>query len=114
MTLVSEPGGGLIVPLDGFLLNHRNLIIQLAARGRLPAIYGDSLFATEGGLASYGIKIWDQFRQAAEYIDRILRGEKPADLPVQQPTKYDLIINLKTAKVLGLLCHRRYSLPPMR
>jgi putative tryptophan/tyrosine transport system substrate-binding protein len=80
----------------------RNLIIQLAARGRLPAIYGASLFATEGGLASYGIKIWDQFRRAAEYIDRILRGEKPADLPVQQPTKYDLIINLKTAKVHGL------------
>jgi putative tryptophan/tyrosine transport system substrate-binding protein len=101
-TLVSEPGGGLIVPPDGFLLNHRTLIIQLAARGRLPAIYGASLFATEGGLASYGIKVGDQFRQAPEYIDRILRGEKPADLPVQQLTKYDLIINLKAAKAFGL------------
>jgi putative ABC transport system substrate-binding protein len=100
--LAREPGGGLIVPPDGFLVNHRNLIIQLAARDRLPAIYGMSVFATEGGLASYGIKPREQFRQAAEYIDRILRGDKPTDLPVQQPIKYDLTINLKIANTLGL------------
>jgi putative tryptophan/tyrosine transport system substrate-binding protein len=101
-TLAREPGGALIVPPDGFLLNHVHQIIWLAARDRLPAIYGTSFFATEGGLASYGINGSEQFRQAAEYVDRILRGEKAAELPVQQPTKYELIVNLKTAKALGL------------
>jgi len=97
-----EPGGGLIVPLDGFFVNYRNLIIELAARYRLPAIYGFSLFTTDGGLASYGINTSEQFRQAADYVDRVLRGEKVGDLPVQQPTKIDLVINLKAAKALGL------------
>ena len=97
-----EPGGGLIVPPDGFLLAYRKLITELAARYRLPAIYGLSLFTAQGGLASYGINFSEQFRQAADYVDRILRGEKAGDLPVQQPTKYELIINLKTAKGLGL------------
>jgi putative ABC transport system substrate-binding protein len=101
-TLAREPGGGLIVPPDGFLVNHRELIIELAARDRLPAIYGVLSLAALGGLASYGIKPSEQIRQAAEYVDRILRGEKPADLPVQQPTKYALVVNLKTAKMLGL------------
>ena len=97
-----EPGGGLIVPPDGFLSEYRNLIIDLAARYRLPAIYGLLSFAAQGGLAAYGINVPEQFRQAAEYVDRILRGEKAGDLPVQQPTKYELVINLKTAAALGL------------
>jgi putative ABC transport system substrate-binding protein len=100
--LAREPGGGLIVPPDGFLINHRKLIIELAARDRLPAIYGLASFAVQGGLASYGINLTAQFSQAAVYVDRILRGEKPANLPVQEPTEYALVINLKAAKELGL------------
>ena len=100
--LAREPGGGLIVPPDGFLLGYRKLIIGLVARYRLPAIYGEANFIPEGGLASYGVNISEQFRQAAFYVDRILRGEKAGDLPVQQPTKYEWVINLKTAKALGL------------
>ena len=103
MTMLGhEPGGGLIVPPDGFLLAYRKLIIELAARFHLPAIYGYPGFTAEGGLVSYGFKPSDQFRQVAGYIDRILRGEKARDLPVQEPTKYELVINLKTAKALGL------------
>jgi putative tryptophan/tyrosine transport system substrate-binding protein len=102
MTLGHEPGGGLIVPPDGFLASYSRLIIELAARNRVPAIYGLRSFAANGGLASYGVKLSEQFRQAAAYVDRILRGEKPADLPVQEPTEYALVINLKTAKTLGL------------
>jgi putative ABC transport system substrate-binding protein len=97
-----EPGGGLILPPDPFTVAHRKLIFDLAARYRVPAINGLLYFANEGGLVSYGVDVRDQFRQAAAYVDRILRGEKPADLPVQQPTKFDLIINLTTAKALGL------------
>jgi len=97
-----ELGGGLIVPPDGFLSEYRKLIIDLAARYRVPAIYGLLSFAAQGGLAAYGINVPEQFRQAAEYVDRILRGEKAGDLPVQQPTKYELVINLKTATALGL------------
>jgi putative ABC transport system substrate-binding protein len=97
-----EPGGGLIVPPNSFLLNYRKLIVELAARYRLPAIYGLSFITAEGGLASYGVKTSEQFRQAAGYVDRILRGEKAGNLPVQQPTRYELVINLKTAKALGL------------
>ena len=77
-------------------------IIELAARYQLPAVYGLTSFAAEGGLAAYGINVLEQQRQAAEYVDRILHGEKAGDLPVQQPTRYELIINLKTAKALGL------------
>jgi putative ABC transport system substrate-binding protein len=102
MMLGQEPGGGLIVPPDGFLVAYRKLIIELAARFRLPAIYGHPTFAAEGGLASYGFKFSEQFRLAAGYVDRILRGEKAGDLPVQEPTKYELVINLKTARALGL------------
>ena len=82
--------------------SHRDLIIALAARHRLPAVYFGRLWAAAGGLISYGPDLNDQFRRAAGYIDRILKGEKPADLPVQAPTKYELVINLKTAKALGL------------
>jgi len=81
---------------------HRDLIIALAARHKLPAIYPTRLFVADGGLMSYGPNLLDQFRLAAGYIDRILKGEKPTDLPVQAPTKYELVINLKTAKALGL------------
>jgi len=94
--------GGLIVTGSALAVVHRELIIALAARNKLPAVYFERLFVTRGGLVSYGPDLLDQFRRAAVYVDRILRGEKPADLPVQAPTKYELVINLKTAKVLGL------------
>jgi ABC-type uncharacterized transport system substrate-binding protein len=81
---------------------HRDLIVQLAARHRLPAVYFDRPFVAAGGLISYGPDMNDQFRRAAGYVDRILKGEKPAELPVQAPTKYELVINLKTARALGL------------
>jgi putative ABC transport system substrate-binding protein len=81
---------------------HRELIIALAARHRLPAIYAYRQFIADGGLISYGLDLAEQYRGAAAYVDRILRGEKPGDLPVQQPTKFELVINLKTAKALGL------------
>ena len=94
--------GGMIV-LGSSLANiHRELIILLAARHRLPTVYPDRIFVAGGGLISYGPDRVDQYRQAASYVDRILKGEKPADLPVQAPTKYELVINLKTAKALGI------------
>jgi putative ABC transport system substrate-binding protein len=97
-----EPNGGLIILPTPKTVVHRGLIIKLAAEHRLPAVYRARYFAAEGGLVSYGPGILDQYRSAAGYVDRILKGEKPSDLPVQAPTKYELIINLKTAKVLGL------------
>ena len=101
-TLARQPSGGLIVPPDGFLVNHSKLIIELAAREKLPAIYGFAFFAAQGGLASYGVSLSGQIRQAGVYVGRILRGEKPADLPVQEPPQYELVINLKAATALGL------------
>jgi putative tryptophan/tyrosine transport system substrate-binding protein len=97
-----ERNGGLIVQPDQVTVVHRELISTLAARNRLPAVYPFRTFATIGGLMSYGIDVPDMYRQAAGYIDRILRGEKPADLPVQAPTKFELVINLRTANALGL------------
>jgi putative ABC transport system substrate-binding protein len=93
--------GGLIVT-GGSAINDRERIITLAARHRLPAVYPDHVFVTDGGLLAYGPDRVDQYRRAASYVDRILKGEKPADLPVQAPTKYAMMINLKTAKALGL------------
>src|SRR5262245_10888101 len=95
-------GGGLIVTGTGLALVHRDLIITLAAQHKLPAIYFERYFVAAGGLISYGPDFLDQYRRAASYVDRILKGEKPADLPVQAPTKFELVINLKTAKALGL------------
>jgi len=94
--------GGLIVTASALSVVHRDLIVSLAARHKLPAVYYRRIFATDGGLISYGPNVAEQNRRAAGYVDRILRGEKPADLPVQAPTKYELVINLKTAKALGL------------
>jgi putative ABC transport system substrate-binding protein len=97
-----EPGGGLIVPPEAFTITHHKLITASTARHRLPAIYAYRSFVGEGGLMSYGPDPYDIFRRAASYIDRILRGEKPSELPVQQPTKFEFAVNLKTAKALGL------------
>jgi ABC-type uncharacterized transport system substrate-binding protein len=99
------PNGGLIVPASALAIVHRDLIVTLAAR--MPTIYFQRVFVTGGGLISYGPDLFDQCRRAAGYVDRILKGEKPADMPVQAPTKYELMINLKAAKTLGL------TVPPM-
>jgi putative tryptophan/tyrosine transport system substrate-binding protein len=96
------PNGGLIPSPSAAGVRHRDLIVTLAARHKLPAIYWERFFVTAGGLISYGPDALEEFRQAASYVDRILKGEKPADMPVQAPTKYQLVINLKTAKALGL------------
>jgi putative ABC transport system substrate-binding protein len=101
-TFARSPNGGLIPAGSAAAVRHRDLIITLAARHKLPAVYWDRIFVATGGLISYGPNIVDQFRDAAGYVDRILKGEKPADLPVQAPTKFELVVNLKTAKALGL------------
>jgi putative tryptophan/tyrosine transport system substrate-binding protein len=101
-TLAREPNGGLMVLPDISMTNYREAIVALAARHRVPAIYPFRFFAISGGLMSYGTDVAEIFRRAAGYVDRILKGEKPGDLPVQAPTKYELVINLKTAKALGL------------
>jgi len=102
-----SPNGGLIVTASTSAIIHRELITTLAARNKLPAVYYERYFVAAGGLMSYGPDFLDQYRSAASYVDRILRGEKPADLPVQAPTKYVLMINLNAAKALGL------DVPPM-
>ena len=102
MAFARGPNGGLIVTGSALALIHRELIIALAARHRLPAVFHSRTYSPGGGLISYGPDPIDQYRRTAGYLDRILKGEKPADLPVQAPTKYELVINLKTAKALGL------------
>ena len=102
LTFTRGSDDGLIVTDSRFATIHRDLIITLAARHQLPAVYSSRQFVTDGGLISYGPALTDNYRRAASYVDRILKGEKPADLPVQAPTKYELLINLKTAKALGL------------
>ena len=101
-TFARESNGGLIVPASGLANVHRELIIALAAQHRLPAVYPFRYYVTAGGLISYGPDSIDPYREAAGYVQHILKGEKPADLPVQAPTKYELVVNLKTAKALGL------------
>jgi putative tryptophan/tyrosine transport system substrate-binding protein len=98
-----EPNGGLIVPVPSSVAFHRELLIALAARHQLPAIYSGRFFVASGGLISYAPDPIDPYRRAADYVDRILKGEKPADLPVQAPTKFDLVINAQTARTLGLI-----------
>jgi putative ABC transport system substrate-binding protein len=102
IALGREPGGGLVVIPDGFMFAHRAPIISAAARNNVPTVYPLSEFARDGGLLSYGVDLVDNFRHAASYVDRILRGEKPGDLPVQFPTKFELVVNRKTATALGL------------
>lgn len=101
-SFAGAPDAGLIVPPDPFTSTHRKLIVELAAQYRLPATYGLRDFVTEGGMMSYAPNTTDIFRRSASYVDRILKGEKPADLPVQAPTKFELTINAKTANLLGL------------
>jgi putative ABC transport system substrate-binding protein len=101
-TLAAAPNGGLIVPPGAFMLGHRDLVISLAARHRLPSIFAYRYYAASGGLASYGVQLLDLYRRSAGYIDRVLKGEAPANLPVQFADKFELVINVKTAKLLGL------------
>jgi putative ABC transport system substrate-binding protein len=102
ITLGREPGGSLVVTPDLFLDAHRAPLILATARNKVPTVYGQSFFVRDGGLLSYGVDNVDLLRRAATYVDRILRGEKPGDLPVQFPTKFEMVVNLKTAKALGL------------
>jgi putative ABC transport system substrate-binding protein len=106
MALGREPGGGLVVIPELFMYVHRASVILAAARNNVPAVYYLSDFARDGGLLSYGNDLTDSFRRAASYVDRILRGAKPAELPVQLPTKFEMVLNLKTAKALGLAVPR--------
>jgi putative ABC transport system substrate-binding protein len=108
----SALNGGLIVTGGPGAARHRDLIIGVAARHRLPAVFPFRYYVASGGLISYGPDSLDQFRRAAGYVDRILKGEKPSDLPVQAPTKFELVINLRTAKALGSTCRPRCSPVP--
>jgi putative ABC transport system substrate-binding protein len=107
VALGREPRSGLVVMPDVFMVAHRPPIILAAARNKIPAVYPGSVYAREGGLLSYGPDGVDLYRRAASYVDRILRGAKPGDLPVQFPTKFEMVVNLKTAKALGLTIPER-------
>ena len=109
-----EPNGGLIVVPSPIVSAHRELVIALAARYRLPAVYGYRDYVMSGGMVSYGVDPTDMLRRAALYVDRILKGEKPGDLPVQNPNKFELIVNLKTAKALGLTISESLRCAPTR
>ncbi len=100
--LAREQRSGMVVLPNAFTVSHRAVIIELAARYRIPTVYSFPYFATDGGLMSYGVNVIDLHRRSAAYVDRILKGDKPGDLPVQRPIKFDLVINLKTAKALGI------------
>jgi putative ABC transport system substrate-binding protein len=102
VAMAKEPNGGLIIVSDPFTLLHRKLIADLAARHKLPAVYGNTIFVEDGGLASYGVDQVEEYRGAASYIDRILKGAQSSDLPVQGPVKYRLVVNMRIAKALGL------------
>jgi putative ABC transport system substrate-binding protein len=102
MDLGREPGGGLVVMTDIFMTTHRAPVILAAGRNNVPAVYGLSQSVRDGGLLAYGVDRVDLYRRAASYVDRILRGAKPGDLPVQFPTKFEMAVNLKTARALGL------------
>lgn len=110
MAVAAESNGSLIVPPHALTLSSRDLIVGLATRHHLPAVYGDRSFAESGGLLSYGNNTADLFRSGASYVDRILKGEKPQDLPVQLPTKYEMVINLKAANAIGLTIPASYLL----
>ena len=110
IALGREPGGGLVVIGDPFTLVHRASIISAAVRNNVPAVYWQSVFARDDGLLSYGVDVVDLYRRAATYVDRILRGAKPGDLPVQLPTKFEMAVNLKTAKALGLTVPQSFLL----
>jgi putative ABC transport system substrate-binding protein len=115
VALGREPGGGLVVVPDGSIAAHQAPIISAAARNNVPAVFWPSAFAREGGLLSYGPDLVDNYRRAASYVDRIMRGDKPGDLPVQFPTTFEMAVNLKTAKALGLeVPHRFCCAPPRR
>jgi putative ABC transport system substrate-binding protein len=114
IALGREPGGGLVVMPDIFMLAHRASIISAATRNNVPAVYAQSYYARDGGLLSYGVDVVDIFRRAASYVDRILRGEKPGDLPVQFPTKFEMVVNRKTATALGLAIPHRSCFALMR
>jgi len=100
--ILKEQAGALIVPADTFLNTQRKKIVELASRNNLPSVYARREFAEDGGLVSYGLSLTDVFRRCGDYIDRILKGMKPGDLPVELPTKFELVVNLKTAKLLGI------------
>jgi putative tryptophan/tyrosine transport system substrate-binding protein len=104
---LGKPGRPLVVVSDAMFWNHRREIVALAAAARVPALYPEREYADDGGLMAYGPSVPDNFRRAASYVDRILRGQKPGDLPIQEPVKFDFVVNLKTAKALGI------SLPPL-
>jgi putative ABC transport system substrate-binding protein len=114
ITLGREPGGGLVVMPDVFMIAHRAPIISVAAQNHVPAVYSDFVFASDGGLLSYGVDLVDINRRAATYVDRILRGEKPAELPVQLPTKFEMVVNRKTPRRLDLPYPHRLCCGPMR
>ena len=103
IALGREPGGGLVVMTDTFMVAHRASIISGGARNNVPAVYPESPYPRDGGLLSYGVDPLESYRRAASYVDRILRGAKPGDLPVQFPIKFEMVVNLKTAKALGLV-----------